>query len=439
MKRLTTLFCICMMALNASPAIDIDTNDEEAVPADSSFLLKSYLEALDSLVWERDSLFTTPTPSTPNPYYYLILSQPTLYSSSLHQAMGHTNTSSPDLQIQRLYASRKMLSMLYANAPGLVTQTESDILGQAGIRSDIHDMLGTSDKLADKVAAATLNPVMDEPVEVITRRPNFWKFAGSTALQFMQSYFTDNWYQGGEKNYMGNLDVTLRANYDDQRKIIWENTLDIQLGFQTTESDKNRTFRPNHNLLRYTFNGGYKAWKSWYYSLLVILKTQIAPTYQKNTDNITSEFLAPLDVTVAPGMKYEIKWGKKKKFTGQLNVAPLAMNVLYVGNDDLVKNYGIEEGKNQKTTFGPNITLNTNWPITKQINWRSRMYWMSNFDYNIWEWENTIDFTVSKLITTTLYLYPRFDNSNEKYKERSRFNTYMMFKEWLSLGLKYSF
>lgn len=437
MKRLTTLFCICMMALNASPATD--TNDEEAVPADSSFLLKSYLEALDSLVWERDSLFTTPTPSTPNPYYYLILSQPTLYSSSLHQAMGHTNTSSPDLQIQRLYASRKMLSMLYANAPGLVTQTESDILGQAGIRSDIHDMLGTSDKLADKVAAATLNPVMDEPVEVITRRPNFWKFAGSTALQFMQSYFTDNWYQGGEKNYMGNLDVTLRANYDDQRKIIWENTLDIQLGFQTTESDKNRTFRPNHNLLRYTFNGGYKAWKSWYYSLLVILKTQIAPTYQKNTDDITSEFLSPLEVTVAPGMKYEIKWGKKKQFTGQLNVAPLAMKVLYVGNDDLVKNYGIEEGKNQKTTFGPNITLNTNWPITKQINWRSRMYWMSNFDYNIWEWENTIDFTVSKLITTTLYLYPRFDNSNEKYKERSRFNTYMMFKEWLSLGLKYSF
>lgn len=437
MKRLTTLFCICMMALNASPAID--TNDEEAVPADSSFLLKSYLEALDSLVWERDSLFTTPTPSTPNPYYYLILSQPTLYSSSLHQAMGHTNTSSPDLQIQRLYASRKMLSMLYANAPGLVTQTESDILGQAGIRSDIHDMLGTSDKLADKVAAATLNPVMDEPVEVITRRPNFWKFAGSTALQFMQSYFTDNWYQGGEKNYMGNLDVTLRANYDDQRKIIWENTLDIQLGFQTTESDKNRTFRPSHNLLRYTFNGGYKAWKSWYYSLLVILKTQIAPTYQKNTDDITSEFLSPLEVTVAPGMKYEIKWGKKKQFTGQLNVAPLAMKVLYVGNDDLVKNYGIEEGKNQKTTFGPNITLNTNWPITKQINWRSRMYWMSNFDYNIWEWENTIDFTVSKLITTTLYLYPRFDNSNEKYKERSRFNTYMMFKEWLSLGLKYSF
>ena len=266
-----------------------------------------------------------------------------------------------------------------------------------------------------------------------------WLHVFNASLQFTQAYISSNWYQGGEKNYMGNLDVTLRANYNDQRKITWENTLDIQLGFQTTESDSLRVFRPNHNLLRYTTNAGYKAWKNWYYSLQVILKTQIAPTYQKNTDKITSEFLSPLEVTVAPGMKYEIKWGKKRPFTGQLNVAPLAMKVMYVMNDDLVKNYGIPEGKNQKTTFGPNITLNTRWQISKQISWTNRMYWMSNFDYNIWEWENTVEFIVTKLITTRFYFYPRFDNSNERYRTNSRFNTYMMFKEWLSAGLTYNF
>ena len=437
MKRLTILFLTCFMTLGASSATQTKSKPEEQ--ADSSLLLKKYLAILDTLVMERDSLNKTTTSYPPNAYYYQILSSPALYSSSLHQMMGQTSTANPDLQLQRIFASRKMLSSLYARAPQLVTHTESDILGQAGIRSDINDMLQISDKLSDKVTTTNIAPQMNDPIEVVTRRPNFWHWSGSTALQFMQSYFSDNWYQGGEKNYMCNLDVTLRANYNDQRKINWENTLDMQLGFQTTESDQNRTFRPNHNLLRYTFNGGYKAWKDWYYSLLVILKTQIAPTYQKNTDNITSEILAPLEVTVAPGMKYDIKWGKKKKFTGQLNVAPLAMHIIYVKDDDLVKNFGIEEGKNQKTTFGPNITLNTNWPITKQINWRSRMYWMSNFDYHIWEWENTIDFTVTKLITTTLYLYPRFDNSNDKYKNNSRFDTYMMFKEWLSISLKYSF
>ena len=444
MKRLTRLFFICLTTLCATFATTakakaMPKQERHVAEADTSLLLKRYLSELDSLVTVRDSLTKAAPFPTPNAYYYQLLSSPALYGSSLHQAMGQTDTTTPDPQLQRMFASRKMLSSLYAKAPQFVTYTESDILGQAAIRSDINDMLQSSDRLADKVAAATLAPQIDDPVNVITRRPNFWNFAGSSSLQFMQSYFSDNWYQGGEKNYMCNLDITLRANYNDQRKITWENTLDIQLGFQTTESDKNRTFRPNHNLLRYTFNGGYKAWKDWYYSLLVILKTQIAPTYQRNTDDITSEFLAPLEVTVAPGMKYEIKWGKKKKFTGQLNIAPLAMNIKYVKNDDLVKNFGIEEGKNQKTTFGPNITLNTRYQITKQIVWTNRMYWMSNFDYHIWEWENTIEFAVTKLITTRLYLYPRFDNSNDKYRDNSRFNTYMMFKEWLSIGLTYSF
>ena len=110
-----------------------------------------------------------------------------------------------------------------------------------------------------------------EPVEVVIEKPNFWKYKADTYLQFMQNYVSDNWYKGGETNWIGNFDLTLHANYNDQRKITWENTLDAQLGFQTTETDEKRTFRPSHNLLRYTGNAGYKAWKNWYYSLLVIL------------------------------------------------------------------------------------------------------------------------------------------------------------------------
>lgn len=436
MKRLTILFCICMMTLGANCAVTDDTE----VPADTSLLLKSYLQSLDTLVKERDSLNAVTTTPVPNAYYFQVLSQPALFSSSLHQMMSQTDLTSTDLQLQRIFASRKMLSMLYAKAPQLVTQTESDIMGQTAIRSDVNEMLKTSDKLADKVAAATLAPKVDDPVEVITRRPNFWKFSGNTSLQFAQNYLSDNWYKGGETNFTGNFAVTLRANYNDQRKILWENTLDAQLGFQTTETDKNRTFRPSSNLLRYTTNAGYKAWKSLYYSLQVILQTQIAPNYQKNTDKVISKIFSPLEVTIAPGMKYEIAWGKKKQFTGTFNVAPLAMKVVYVGDDDLVTNYGIEKGKHQKTTFGPNVTLNTKWQICKQIAWTSRVYWMTNFDYDILEWENTINFSITKLITAQLYLYPRYDDSNEKYRSGENHDgTYLMFKEWFSLGLNYSF
>lgn len=438
MKRLTILFTICLMALGTSSAANL--NDGTEVPADSSILLRNYMKALETLAKERDSLNVSATSSTPNAYYYQLLSKPALYGSSLHQMLSQTDTSVSDQQLQRLFAARKMLSSLYAGAPQLVTYTESDILGQAAIRSDINDRLQTSDKLADKVAAATLAPTIDEPIEVITRRPNFWKFSGTSELQFAQNYISDNWYKGGETNWIGNFDLTLRANYNDQRKITWENTLDAQLGFQTTETDEKRTFRPSHNLLRYTGNAGYKAWKDWYYSLLVILQTQIAPNYQRNTDNITSKIMSPLEVTIAPNMKYEIKWGKKQQFTGQLNIAPLAMKIVYVNDDELVTNFGIEAGKHQKTTFGPNIALNTTWKICKQITWINRMYWFSNFDYNIWEWENKINFTVTKLITANLHLYPRFDNSNKNYRSgKDHDGTYLMFKELLSLGLTYNF
>ena len=116
------------------------------------------------------------------------------------------------------------------------------------------------------------------------------------------------------------------------------------------------------------------------------------------------------------------------------------MKILYVNDDDLVKNFGIAEGKNQKTTFGPNITLSTKWQICKQIVWNNRMYWFSNFDYHIWEWENKINFTVTKLITANLHLYPRFDNSNPNYRSGEQHDgTYLMFKELLSLGLTYNF
>ncbi len=438
MKRLTILFITCFIALGASSATKANANTEEK--ADSSLLLKNYLKALDDLIKERDSLNASPAASAPNAYYYQVLSRPALYGSSLHQAMGQTDISSSDQQLQRLYAARKMLSSLYAGAPQLVLQTESDIMGQASLRGDINDRLTTADKLADKVAAASMTPELDGPVEVVTRRPNFWNFSGSANLQFAQNYISDNWYKGGETNWIGNFDLTLRANYNDQRKITWENTLDAQLGFQTTETDENRTFRPSHNLLRYTGNAGYKAWKNWYYSLLVILQTQIAPNYQRNSDNISSKIMSPLEITIAPNMKYEIAWGKKKQFTGQLNIAPLAMKIVYVGEDDLVTNFGIEAGKHQKTTFGPNISLNTTWKICKQITWNNRMYWFSNYDYHIWEWENKINFTVTKLISANLSLYPRFDNSNEKYRSgKNHDGTYMMFKELLSMGLTYNF
>ena len=100
MKRLTILFCTFIMTLVAHCAVTAE--------ADSSFLLKSYLKALETLARERDSLNTTTTAyPTPNAYYFQILSHPTLYSSPLHQMMSQTDLWTPATWVRRPSISLK--------------------------------------------------------------------------------------------------------------------------------------------------------------------------------------------------------------------------------------------------------------------------------------------------------------------------------------------
>jgi hypothetical protein len=49
------------------------------------------------------------------------------------------------------------------------------------------------------------------------------------------------------------------------------------------------------------------------------------------------------------------------------------------------------------------------------------------------EWENTLTFQFNRYISTNLFIYPRFDDSEEKTT-----NTYWQLKEYLSVGFTYS-
>lgn len=434
MKFPAILFLLCLWTFQTVRA-EITKPEEDT---DSVSLLDRYLLQLEELAYLRDSLNAYGNrDAVPNAYYFQLMCHPTLYNGPLRQMMSRADSITPDRQLQRLFSSGKMLSGLYTKTPWLVKQTEAELKGQTAIRNDVNEKLHTSDKLADKVTASLIKPDYNAPVEIVTRRPNWWKVTGNTQLNFSQNHYSENWYQGGESNYAGNFTLTIWANYNDQRNISWQNTLESQIGFQTTDTDKERSVRVTSNLLRFTTNFGYKAWRNWYYSLQVVLKSQPAPTYEANSTKVTSKFLSPLEVTIAPGMKYNIAWGKKKRFTGTFNAAPLALNIFHVSDDDLVKRYGLEEGTNNRLSFGPNATLDTRWTICPQITWTSRIFYITNLDFHKIEWTNTIDFAITKIIKAQLNLYPRFDDSSDRYKnDRGR---YWMFKEWMTIGIQYSF
>ena len=330
-----------------------------------------------------------------------------------------------------------MLAKLYARNPELVQQTEENIKSQGQFRDDINEKINAKDKLSEKVSEAALSATLDDNVQVAIRKPNFWKFSGNTSLQFSQSHFSENWHKGGEDNFTGNFYLTLRANYNNQSKIVWNNTLDLQIGAQTSPSDSKRSFRPTVNKIRYTTDFGYKAYKTLYYSCQVIMETQPLPNYFANTDNLHSKFFSPMDMSVGPGMKYNFQWGKKKRFTGDLNVAPLAYHLKYVGREELATYHGVDEGKHAKHTFGPTATLNTTYKICNQVSWYSRLFWQSNYHYTKIDWYNEINFVVTKLISAKLILNPIVDDSAPRFRNAN--GKYIMFNENLSIGLNYSF
>ena len=397
-----------------------------------------YGKKMEELVHQRNKAIRQNTYKRPLDVYALRMSlPPTFYSSSvLQQFSAETPDIRTDRSLVRMYLVNDALASMYVNRPEIIVQTDSQVEQAGTLRDDVHGSLTTDTKLSDKVVTVDLGAEMNEGVELVTRRPNFWKFSGSGSLQFTQNYFSENWYQGGENNYAFLGLLTLNANYDNKQNVQWENRLEARLGFQTTsESETRRSMKPTDNLLRLTTKLGYKAYKTLFYTMQVQAYTQIVPLYESNSDVIRTNFLSPLNLTVSVGLDYKFQTNNNN-FRGNVYLAPCAYNMRYVSNIDLATKHGIEAGHHAYHNFGPSITVNAYWQILKNLSWNARMYWISNFTYTNIEWENTFNFTINKYLSAKLFVYPKFDDSSARYKSEG--GSFFMMKEWLSLGFNYN-
>lgn len=433
----------------------------DVIPADID-ILQRYEQSLDSLIQARDEVMATMSHRAEsvelNPYFYRMMMPGTYYNRSLHQMMDidwqPASNESVNLiesthdAIELTQASDQALANLYVSHPSLVQRMESVIQSNANLREEAKTApVSVTPKLSDKAVAVALDTDTPDEIEVVAKKPNFWKFKGNTSFQFTQSYFSDNWYQGGENNYAGLAMVTLEANYDNKRKIQWDNKLEAQLGFQTAMSDTCHTFRVTSNLLRLTSKLGYKATKKWLYTGQMVTYTQLYPNYENNSKKVIADFTSPLYLSLSVGMDYKLN---KEKFNLSVYLAPVDYNMCWVSRNDfgLRPRYGMEkrndDGEYRATyhKYGPSTTINYSMTIVKGITWTSRLYCFANiFDQKTdmfvkLDWENTFNFTINKYLSSKLYVYPRFDNSNTNYK---RHGHYLMFKELLSLGLNYNF
>lgn len=395
--------------------------------AKDTLIVKTYT---DSLLSARERIYSAPDSCTEaDGRLFRLFSPTTFYHSVAGDYLGSTPVDDRDMAIDMA------LMNVYLNKPRLVAKSERSLRRMGEIHEEMKTPIRKKEMLVSRADDDVIdNAGLDLPLEIIVKKPNFWKYQGEYYLQMLQNYVSSNWYKGGESNYSVLGTVTLQANYNNKQRFRWDNKLEMRLGLQSSRGDTLHAVRASEDLLRYTGKVGLQASKRWYYTLQLIASTQFMHGLKSNDHTIYSAFMSPLTVNPSVGMDYNVNW-LKGNLTGSVHLAPIAYNYTYVRKLAMATRYGIEEGRRTKSDFGSEVTIDLKWQITKDIRWKTRMYAYTTYKRMLMEWENTFTFVVNKYISSNLFLYPRFDDS----AKRDDHHGFWQMKEYISLGFNYGF
>ncbi len=403
------------------------------VKPDTALIVKNYMDSLALLRKQLDSVQQVNLllrKESSDGRYYRLFAPTTFYHSGAQKAFSFVPKGGDDVT----NAVDAALLSLYMRRPDLVKNNETNLMNAGLLRNDVNEEVKPHVELAEKVASVPEVPEEVAPVAVVVEKPNFWKFKFDGSMQFLQNYVSDNWHKGGESNYSAVASTVFELNYNDQERVLFDNKLEMKLGFQTSRSDTVHKFKPNNDLLRYTGKLGLQAHKKWYYTLQLLAYTQFTRGLKANDKNVYSDFMSPFDLNVGIGMEYKVE-ALNKRLTGTLNFLPMAYNFRYVDRLSLATKYGLDEGKHTLHDFGSQLTVDLTWKMAEQISWKTRLYGFTSYKRGLIEWENLITLKVSKYISANLFLYPRFDDSGTRDDDMG----YFQFQEYSSLGLNYTF
>ena len=429
-KSLLILFVALLTATVASAQ---RTKKSNASKPDTALVVRNYIDSLRVLRQQLDSvqrINEALRAESDDGRYYRLFAPTTFYHSGARQVLSLTPPTGDNVTS----AVDAALLSLYMRRPDLISTSESQLLKAGTLREDVNQQVKQQVELVEMAAPVPEEPVVEAPVAVEVKKPNFWKFKFDGSLQFLQNYVSDNWHKGGESNYSAVGAVTLELNYNDKDRVTFDNKLETKLGFQTSRSDTIHKFKTNNDLLRLTSKLGLQAHKKWYYTLQLLAYTQFARGFKSNDEFVYSDFMSPFKLNVGIGMEYKVE-ALNKKLTGSLNFLPLSFNFTYVGRSALTSRNGISGDHHSTEDFGSQFTADLKWQIAEQVLWKTRFYANTSYHRTLVEWENQFELKVSKYISANLFLYPRFDDSNAYDNDLG----YFQFQEYSSLGLTYTF
>ncbi len=312
--------------------------------------------------------------------------------------------------------------------PDLISYTE-EMLTKGAIKTEI---LETKPTLAD---LSNLPPaiVTADKVSVRMRKATHWATKGKLFLNFAQAYSSESW--GDANNYALRPNMSMTANYNDLKKVTWDNKADYNLGFTSLPKTVNgRNYQISPDELRLNSTLGLKAIGRWSYTVTANLRTQ---TFQQfSGKNVVKAFLSPGTFTASVGMRYSYA-NKPGTFDISFNIDPFVYSNTFVLDTAKVDQtrHGIRKNKkNKETVNGLKIISNYNWKIGKNISGDGRFLFQSPYDATYMELYNNIYFRVTKSFSPKIVINFRYDDARRRLPGEK---SYLQFEETLAFGFDF--
>lgn len=284
-------------------------------------------------------------------------------------------------------------------------------------------------RVADEIDVDFSNTDLESYWNDFDLRADKWHWKGDHSLTMQQTSISDNWYKGGESNMSvsGEQKITI-TRYDEEAKTTFESILDLKLSGYYTKADTIHNMRVVDNELSLNIKYGYKAWKKWYYSTQLYAKTPVFDFYKANSRNCTSTLFSPLEVNLSLGVDYQYV-SPNKRFNYSLLLAPFSYDLKAVLDNRVDETlYGLTAGDFIQHRFGASLTTKFDWKMSDNVSWNTRLYYFTSYNSVKVEFENTLNFKISRFLTAKVYAYPRFDDTRD---------TKMELKEMLTVGFSY--
>jgi len=273
----------------------------------------------------------------------------------------------------------------------------------------------------------------------------YWISGFESAIKFSENSTSSNWHSGPIPTTILNIFTRniVKYNYAKDR-IKWDNDLEIRLNFVNSPNDTLRKYKVSDDFFRLHSNYGLKAFNKWYYTIDGEFRTQLFSNYQVNTNSLQAAFFSPYTFNIGVGLKYDHtqKYNRPDRSIAlSLNLAPLSYTYMASNKDNIdwgrhgfPKDDATGEYKHALSRFGSTVDFNMNWKITWDVAWKSRIKYFTTYDRVVAEFENSLDFAISRFFSTLLYLHLRYDDGVTKASESDSF---LQWNQLVSFGFSY--